>query len=109
MKVSRAAVVFALAIPSLFAQAGAGLGSISGSVKDPSGASVPNAKIVVANDSNGVRRNLESNNAGLFTIPALPPSPGYTVTVEAPGFAPWSAKQITVLVGQNTELAASLQ
>ena len=29
------------AIPSLFAQAGAGLGSISGSVKDPSGASVP--------------------------------------------------------------------
>jgi hypothetical protein len=96
------------AAPVLLGQGGAGLGSISGGVKDPSGASVPNARVEVVNESNGVRRNLESNTAGLFSAPALPPAAGYAVTVTAQGFTPWSAKDVTVLVGQNVDLPVDL-
>lgn len=94
-------------MPALFAQAG--LGSISGEVTDPTGALVANAKVSVANETNGVRRTLETNNSGLFSAPALPPAGGYEVTVEAPGFAKWSAKDITVRVGVNVDLRVALQ
>ena len=91
-----------------FGQAGAGLGGISGEVKDPSGAAVPNAKVAIANSANGVRRNLESNSAGIFTVPALPPASGYSVSVEAQGFSPWRQREIAVQVGQNVDLSVAL-
>ena len=92
----------------VLAQGGAGLGSISGEVKDPSGAVVPNAKITISNDINGVRRSIDSNNAGIFTAPALPPAPGYSISVAAQGFAPWTEKEVAVQVGQNVDLAVNL-
>jgi outer membrane receptor protein involved in Fe transport len=101
-------VLVSLFAASVFGQAGAGLGSISGEVRDPSGAAVPNAKITVVNESNGVRRNLDSNSAGIFSVPALPPAAGYSVTVNAPGFGAWTQRDITVLVGQNVDLTAAL-
>ena len=58
---------------STFAQSAGGLAGISGVVRDPSGAVVPNAKVVVSNDNNGTVRNLTTNDAGLFTAPALTP------------------------------------
>ncbi len=87
-----------------FAQAVAGLGALSGVVRDATGASVPGAKVVVANTAKGIRRTLETNEAGVFTAPALVPSGGYTVTVNMQGFAPYEAKEIEILVGQNVAL-----
>ena len=66
----------------VFAQAGAGFGSLSGTVIDPSSAPVPNAKVVITNESKGIRRTLTTNQAGLFSAPALTPAGGYTVPVE---------------------------
>src|SRR3974377_1118342 len=40
------------------------LGSISGFVKDPSGASIPNAKVVVRNQSGSMERQGEKNKGG---------------------------------------------
>src|SRR5689334_15496872 len=46
------------------AQSTAGFGSISGTVRDASGAAVPNAKVVVSNQGKGITRNLTSNDSG---------------------------------------------
>src|ERR1700736_1332220 len=89
---------------SAFAQSVAGLGAISGTVRDASGAAVPAAQVVVANESKGIKRTLETTDAGVFTAPSLVPAPGYSVTVTKPGFVQYEVKDIQVLVGQNIGL-----
>lgn len=66
----------------LFAQSD--LGGISGFVKDPSGASIPGAKVTVKNNS-GVERQATTNQSGYYSITNVPPGV-YTMTAEAPGF-----------------------
>ncbi len=83
------------------AQAVAGMGGLTGTVRDASGAAVPGAQVVVANESKGIKRSLQSNDAGVFTAPALVPSRGFSISVNKGGFAPWEAKDIEILVGQN--------
>src|SRR3974377_1431370 len=61
------------------------LGSISGFVKDPSGASIPNAKVVVRNQSGSVERQATTNEAGYYTITNIPPGL-YSISVEVAGF-----------------------
>jgi hypothetical protein len=90
---------------SSFAQVQAGLAALNGVVQDASGASVPGAKVVVANESKGIRRNLETNSQGIFTAPALVPAPGYSIAVEATGFANYERKNIELLVGQSLNLS----
>jgi hypothetical protein len=85
------------------------MAAISGVVRDASGAVVPKAKVSVINESKGIRRALESNDAGLFNAPALVPSPGYTVKVELEGFAPFERRDMTLQVGQNLNLDIALQ
>jgi outer membrane receptor protein involved in Fe transport len=104
-----AVAVALLAAFSVSAQVVAGLGGISGVVQDQTGAVVPNAKISVANPSKGIQRTLTSNEAGVFTAPALPPSTGYAINVQADGFAPYAAREIQVFVGQNVNLNVELQ
>jgi predicted heme/steroid binding protein len=60
------------------------LGRISGFIKDPSGATVTNAKITVENKS-GLRRETTSNESGYYIITNVPPGL-YTLIAEAPGF-----------------------
>ena len=102
-------IVFAiLCSGSAFAQSVAGLGAISGIVRDASGAAVPGAQVVVANESKGIRRTLSTTEAGVFTAPSLVPSPGYSVTANKTGFAPFELKDIQVQVGQNIGLEIAL-
>ena len=91
------------------AQATAGMGSLSGSVTDPSGAAVADAKVVVSNPQKGITRALLTTAAGIFSAPALVPSGGYKVTVERPGFAPYEASDLTLQVGDNLDLHIQLQ
>lgn len=58
---------------------------ISGFVKDPSGAAVPGASIVIKNEGSNYERTTKTNDSGYYIITALPPG-FYTVTVEAGGF-----------------------
>ncbi len=59
-------------------------GSISGFVRDPSGLSVPNAKVTAKNQS-GLERIVTTTEAGYYIITNIPPG-FYTVSVEAQGF-----------------------
>src|SRR5215467_1666910 len=61
------------------------LGKISGFVKDPSGATVPNAKVSVRSNSGGVERQTTTNESGYYVISNVPPGL-YSMTVEAQGF-----------------------
>ena len=109
----RKSLLFLLFLPlvfavSSFAQSQAGLAGITGVVVDATGASIPAAKVVVANESKGIRRNLESNGEGIFTAPALVPATGYSVTVNVDGFAPYERKNIELLVGQSLNLRVAM-
>ena len=64
---------------------GTTLGSISGNVVDPSGAAVPNAKVVVRNIQTGIVRELTTDNNGSFQAISLIPGL-YSAEVSAPNF-----------------------
>src|SRR6266404_3738809 len=67
---------------SLFAQSD--LGTISGFIKDPSGATIANARVLVHNQT-GIQREAIANESGFYTVTNLPPGL-YTIAVQAPGF-----------------------
>jgi hypothetical protein len=82
----RSATVLALAVAftASLAYAQSDLGAIAGFVKDPSGSSVPNAKVTVKNQS-GLARQATSIDTGYYIITNIPPGT-YSVSVEATGF-----------------------
>jgi len=73
----------------LFAQSD--LGKISGFIKDPSGASIANAKVAVRNNA-GVERQTTTNESGYYVITNVPPGV-YTMTAEASGFQKFETTQ----------------
>src|SRR5215467_2031308 len=105
---SRLLFVAWLSVYAAFAQSAAGVGTISGMVRDASGAIITGAKVVVSNPLRGITRTLTTNDAGVFTAGALPPAAGYQVTVTASGFTTWEVKDAALAVGQNLNLAISL-
>jgi Carboxypeptidase regulatory-like domain len=60
------------------------LGKISGFLKDPSGATIANAKVTVRNNT-GVERQTTTNDSGYYVVTNVPPGL-YTMTAEAAGF-----------------------
>lgn len=96
------------AAAGVFGQAAGGFGGISGVVRDASGASVPNAEVRIENAAKGVHRSVKTNDAGLFSAPALVPAPGYTVSVSVSGFAPYETKDVQIQVGQTVNLDIAL-
>ena len=61
------------------------LGTITGDVKDASGALIPGATVTVTNTGTNAARESTSNEAGAYSFPALPPGP-YIVKSELQGF-----------------------
>ncbi|WP_446743806.1 carboxypeptidase regulatory-like domain-containing protein [Silvibacterium acidisoli] len=60
-------------------------GSVRGTITDPSGAIVPNAKVTAINTATGVKTTDNTNNAGEYSIRFLQIGQ-YTLTVEIQGF-----------------------
>lgn len=93
----------------LFGQAAAGMGAISGTVRDASGATVPGATVVVSNDAMGIKRTTTTTEAGVFAAPALVPASGYSISVSNQGFATWEVKDFPVQVGQSVNFSVTMQ
>ncbi len=91
------------------AQAVAGLGAVSGTVRDTTGAIIPGAAVVVANDAKGIKRTMLTTEAGIFTAPALVPGSGYSLTVSLQGFKTWEAKDFEIQVGQTVDFRVTLE
>src|SRR5918911_1099247 len=72
-------------------------GTITGTVTDPNGAAVANAKVTATNlDTNEVRETTTSED-GTYTLPELKADP-YKVTVEAQGFRTAATEDLIVAV-----------
>jgi hypothetical protein len=90
-----------LALPLL---AGAqGLGSMSGTVTDPSGAVVPSAQVKVADPATGFSRSATTDSQGYYMIASLRPA-DYTVTVTAASFRTFTQTNVTLLADQALSL-----
>jgi hypothetical protein len=68
-------------------------GTISGTVKDPSGAYVKDASVTIANPTNGLTRTVTTSDNGEFVAPNLLPGT-YMITVEAQGFKKLEKKDV---------------
>src|SRR3989442_9090318 len=91
------------------ARAQAGLGAVSGTVRDATGAIIPGATVVVSNDAKGVKRTMITTEAGIFTAPALVPASGYELSVSLQGFKTWETKGFTIEVGQTVDFRVALE
>jgi hypothetical protein len=85
----------------------AATGAISGTVTDPSGALIPQAKISVIASGSQFAREAATDGQGSFRVSFLKPGL-YTVRVTAPGFAANTAERIEVAVSETTTLKLSL-
>jgi len=84
-----------------FAQGG--LGSISGTVVDPSDAHVPGAAIKLVQLSTNTERTTAANEVGLFVLPSLVAST-YKLTISAPGFKDKTLDNLDLNAFQNLSL-----
>ena len=80
--------------------------SLSGTVKDPSGALVPGANVKLLNASNGIILNASTDRAGLYVFAQIPPA-RYTITVSATGFGD-QVKSAELLVNQPATINFTL-
>jgi hypothetical protein len=58
---------------------------LNGTVSDASGAAVPSAKVILRNTATSEEWNTQTNGAGLYVFPSLPPG-NYQITVTQAGF-----------------------
>jgi hypothetical protein len=63
--------------------------SVVGTVVDPSGVVVPNARVEIENPVSHFDRTTTTDTAGKFTIPNVPFNP-YHLTVPGSGFSPYA-------------------
>ena len=83
-------------------------GSISGTVRDSSGAILPKAKVEAVNRLTGVTSRNVSNDGGAFVFVALNPGE-YKLSAEYPGFKKTSLEKIQLDVGAKLSLDLSLE
>jgi hypothetical protein len=100
------ALLLMLASRAAFAQYD--LGSLVGTIHDPSGAAVPDVTITVTNDATGIATVVKTDQAGDYDVPSLRVGV-YTVSASASGFSIAEAKSITVSVGARVRIDLSLK
>jgi hypothetical protein len=97
-----------LVLTSLLSYSQVSGGTLTGTVMDKGGATIPNARISIQNVSTGVTRVVTTNSDGLYTAPNLLPG-DYEATVSAGSFATLVQKGITLTVGAQQILNVTLQ
>ncbi|HET6216666.1 MAG TPA: carboxypeptidase-like regulatory domain-containing protein [Acidobacteriaceae bacterium] len=85
-----------------------GASGIAGTVTDPTGAAVPNAKITITNESTGVQRQTVSSSSGDYFVRGLPPGT-YTVGTEVPGFQTTTAAHVVTEVDEVSTVNVTLK
>lgn len=92
-----------------FTLAGASVGgSISGTVKDPSGSVIPNAAVILQEANTGLTYRAHTDGSGDYTFPVLPVGE-YVLVVQAPGFRGYERKEINLDANAALKLNASLE
>src|SRR5450759_2592186 len=82
--------------------------SITGTVKDTSGAVVPSATVTVKNLESGLTRTAETDANGSYSVPSLPVGQ-YEVDTEKAGFKQGIRRGITLAVAQQAVVNLTLE
>jgi len=83
-------------------------GTLTGTVRDQSGAAVAAANLTLTSTATQSRWNTVTTDAGSYTIPTLPPGT-YDLTVVAGGFKKSTQQGILVQVATTTTLDVAVQ
>ncbi len=86
---------------------GQGFGTISGTITDPSGASIPQATVTVTEISTGQVRTAVSGQDGHYVLNAMKPST-YVINVGQAGFKKFAQTGVVLLANQSLTLNIAL-
>jgi outer membrane receptor protein involved in Fe transport len=83
-------------------------GTISGTIKDNTGALLPGVTVIITNNGTGVVRTAATNASGFYRAPALEPGT-YTVKAELQGFKALENRDVPVLPSAEATVDFSLE
>jgi hypothetical protein len=106
MVVIAIAAIFTLGVTQAFGQAV--YGSVIGTVTDPSGAAVANAKVIVKSTTKATSFEATTNDSGNYSVTHLIPDT-YNVRVEGPGFKAIETKNISVSADASVRVDGQFQ
>lgn len=82
--------------------------TLNGTVSDPSGATVADAKVTIQNLETGLIRETQTGSSGTFTVTALPVGK-YQLSVEKAGFSKYVQSGITLALDQSAYVLIQLK
>src|SRR5215204_1053230 len=83
-------------------------GNITGTVRDPQGASVPKAEVTVVDEKTGQSRTVSANDDGFYNVPSLPAGL-YTISAGPTGFKKTVTTGVDLHVNENKTVNLDLQ
>jgi hypothetical protein len=91
----------------IFVQGQSAYGSITGSVSDPSGAAISDARVTLTNTGNAEKRVQPTGADGLYSFVNLNPG-NYRIEVEKAGFKRITQEPVVVQVQQSSRIDVTL-
>ena len=104
----RRAVVFAVMLLGFSSLAFAQNATVVGTVTDPSGSAIPNAKITVTSVETAATRTITTNESGSYVVPDLQIG-HYDIKVEAAGFKIAEQRGVVLQVGDRSRFDFQMQ
>jgi Carboxypeptidase regulatory-like domain/TonB dependent receptor-like, beta-barrel len=92
-----------LASSSAYAQGVGASGAITGTIYDPTSASLPKVNVTAVDTARGIRYTTATDTSGLYRFTGLPPAT-YDVTAQLSGFQTETQKGVVVSVGETSIL-----
>ncbi|HEU4390836.1 MAG TPA: carboxypeptidase regulatory-like domain-containing protein [Blastocatellia bacterium] len=86
-------VILVAALVTSFSALAAPLGSLTGTVRDPSGAVVIGAQVTIANQTSREVRTASTDDQGRFRLDGLPAG-RYLIQITSPGFKSWEREVV---------------
>ncbi len=108
LRVFSIALIAAITMVNVAAQAESGSAAIEGTVVDANGAAVAGASVNIRNLETGLERNTVTDSNGRFSSRVLPVG-GYALTIEANGFSSARRENVVLRVGETTPVSVSIQ
>jgi hypothetical protein len=100
-------VAFVVGLPALLAQS-AGTGALTGTLTDPSGASIPGAAVTLTNTQTNQSRTASTGADGTYRFPLIQPGT-YRVRFSAAGFKTAEVSSFTVNVTETPVLDRAME
>jgi hypothetical protein len=85
-----------------------GFGRIVGTVTDPAGAVIANARVTATESGKGFSRTASTDSSGYYAFDSLRPAE-YNLSIDATGFHTFTRKAVTLLTDQTLTVNVSMQ